>query len=398
MRIKGYVSLNSPFLFSFMWSLYIFSYFIFTASEYSYKLNGVALFHIEQYGIILVLLFTILINKYDRYTLLKYLMFALFSLLMQIHSTDKTLLILTLFVMSSRGLTFKKIIKLDMIVKATILFLVVGSCLLGIIDNYSADINGTFKQSFGFSHPNNLGGLCYIILCEFMMLNWKDLKLRHFVCIICLGFGVILISGSRTMGYTFFLIYFLLLLYRHFPRLYTLKLIRLLFIIAMPVMFFTSFTLVKMYDEHNKLAIKLNDILTTRISLASNFLKMYDVKLWGQEVEMISTRAAEKLHVRPMILDNAYVKGTLLYGLLFMIFLTIAYMLLMNYFFKAKKVEYAIFSLYFILIGIGESYMLNIVFNTTLLLIIEHTIEKFSLLDIINDIRNGRMPIWKKQV
>ena len=57
-------------------------------------------------------------------------------------------------------------------------------------------------------------------------------------------------------------------------------------------------------------------------------------------------------------------------------FLCIAYMFLIRYLLKNKKVEYVLFACYFIFAGIGESYMINIVFNITMLILIECNIDR----------------------
>lgn len=399
MRIKTGFRLNNYVVFSVIWYIYIFTYYVLCSSELSYRYSTVSFFEKEQYGIILALLINIVFfNKYNNSVLMRYLGFATFAILMQLGSSSKTLLILTMFVMSVRKINFRKVIKVDMIARISVLIFIVGLYLAGVIDNYTDEINGTFKQALGFSHPNALGGMCYIILIEYVILKWQEIKPAHFFEVFFVGLGVMLISGSRTMGYTFFFIIMLFVLYRFSPKLFSLRLVKALFTLAMPSIYVACFIVVNMYNNRVPLAIKLNEILTTRVALASKFLKTYDIQLFGQDIQIIGTRYAALHHTTPMILDNAYIRGTLVYGLLFMIFLILSYMILMHHAFKNKRVEYAILALYFIFIGIGESYMINISFNISLLLLLEHGIEKFSVFDIRNYIKNGRIITWKKQV
>ncbi|MDE7137544.1 MAG: hypothetical protein K2O29_03685, partial [Ruminococcus sp.] len=60
-----------------------------------------------------------------------------------------SMLLLTLFILSAKGIDFKKIIIFDMKLKLSIVIIVVELCLSGFIDNYSAEINGNFKQALG---------------------------------------------------------------------------------------------------------------------------------------------------------------------------------------------------------------------------------------------------------
>ncbi|MDE7138379.1 MAG: hypothetical protein K2O29_07990, partial [Ruminococcus sp.] len=250
-----------------------------------------------------------------------------------------------------------------------------------------------FKQALGFGHPNTFGALCYTILIEYIVINLNSMKFLHFAGIWGLWYLALAISSSRTMGYTFAIIYIFLMLYKYFPKFFYKLPIKIGFIIVTPLMMIVSFLAVKMYDNGASWAVQLDDILTTRLSSASMFLQLYDIKFFGQEVETVSTRAANMYHTRSMILDNAYVRGTLMYGLMF---LCIAYMFLIRYLLKNKKVEYVLFACYFIFAGIGESYMINIVFNITMLILIECNIDRSSLIDFIKYSKSRRKNVYGK--
>ena len=391
-RIKSSFKLNNSNIFFLLWTAYTVLYCLFNSSELVYKYTILRrFFNFGQYGISIILILNIIfLNKYNLKSMLKYLIFALLSFLMQLNSTDMSMLLLTLFVISAKGIDFKKIIKFDVILKLSMVVIIVGLCLSGFIDNYSAEINGNFKQALGFSHPNTFGALCYIILIEYTIIKLNNMKFIHFVGVWALWYFVLNISGSRTMGYTFALIYILLILYKYFPEPFYKLPTKIGFIIVTPLMMVASFFAVKMYDNKISWAIQLDNILTTRLSSALKFLKLYDIKLFGQEIETISTRAANMNHTHTMILDNAYIRGTLMYGLIFMIFLCITYMMLIRYLLKNRKAEYVLFSLYFIFVGIGESYMINIIFNITMLMLIECKFERFSLTDLIKFSKNRR--------
>ncbi|MDE6847821.1 MAG: hypothetical protein K2J44_00535, partial [Ruminococcus sp.] len=197
----------------------------------------------------------------------------------------------------------------DMKLKLSIVIIVVELCLSGFIDNYSAEINGNFKQALGFGHPNTFGALCYTILIEYIVINLNSMKFLHFAGIWGLWYLALAISSSRTMGYTFAIIYIFLMLYKYFPKFFYKLPIKIGFIIVTPLMMIVSFLAVKMYDNGASWAVQLDDILTARLSSASMFLQLYDIKFFGQEVETVSTRAANMYHTRSMILDNSYVRG-----------------------------------------------------------------------------------------
>lgn len=391
-HLKKYLPLNNSTVFFLVWAVYVFLYYIYASSEI-HLISGLIFSFIQIGSIFLLLLNILFFNRYSPKMMLLYFCFAILFFIMQLNSPDKTCLLLTLFVMSARGIEFHKILKWDFMIKTIFLILIVGLCLAGFVDNHSGYFNGTFKQAWGFNHPNTFGAFCYIVLIEYAVLKWKEIKPFHFICIGLIGIGIMYISGSRTMGYTFFFVYILLILYKVKPSL--INAFKIGFIIITPLLYFISFMAVRMYNAGVPWVVKLDSIFTTRISSAAMFLKLYDLKLWGQEIKMVPTHLARMTNTKSMILDNAYIRWTLIYGILFMLFFCVLYMLLMNNLFKHKLIEYAIFSLYFILIGIGESFMINIAFNTTLLLLTECHSEKINVIDCI---KKWKDYMWKWQV
>ena len=115
------------------------------------------------------------------------------------------------------------------------------------------------------------------------------------------------------------------------------------------------------------MAIYLDHFLSSRIRLSAQFMNKYEVKLFGQEIDMIGTRAARLHNVSSMILDNAYVRCLLLYGALYFVTFCIAYMVLINSLLVRQEIALALICIYYVLVGFGESYMLYPIYNIGLL-------------------------------
>lgn len=87
----------------------------------------------------------------------------------------------------------------------------------------------------------------------------------------------------------------------------------------------------------------------------------------------------------------------MMYGLIAFIVLCMAYMVLMNYSMRRKLFHIALMCLFFILIGVGESYMLYPVYNVTLfcLLQIESLVsikDKPATIEFETEKQRGRVP------
>ena len=80
---------------------------------------------------------------------------------------------------------------------------------------------------------------------------------------------------------------------------------------------------------------KYNEILTGRLYLASEFLRKYDINLFGNDVVTVGARVAKQQHTMAMILDNAYIRCVIFYGVVFSALIFILYSKKIMYY--AKK-------------------------------------------------------------
>ena len=85
-----------------------------------------------------------------------------------------------------------------------------------------------------------------------------------------------------------------------------------------------------------------------------------------------------------IIVENPFLFNMYIYfGLIFAIILCIGYCIVFGKLMHRKKVEYALLALYFIMIGIGESYTIIIAYNVTLLMLLEVGDKKFDVKTLI---------------
>lgn len=368
MRLK---KLNYKTAFYFIWAFYSVTYIMAKATELSFMYDLTVFNRTVSYATIFMLIILYISSlKFKKVEFIKHIIFVLLIGLIEINISDKNFLILSLFILCFRNLSFKELVEFDFNIKLILLAVILLLYKTGKIDNYSTIINGNYKNSYGFSHPNTFSCYIYTILLELMyirfdILNYKDWMLQLFVSFLTLKYG-----GGRSTGYAYFLILFLFFIARTFPRIYITKFSYFMFSVLPSLLAILSFAAVDLYNHGNKIIIEINNILTSRISSASKFLNLYGIKLFGQEIETISSRMAKLLSIKSMILDCAYVRCGIMYGLLFLIIFCIAYSLMLREFLKNSNIDLALFATYFLIIGIGESYLLNPVYNLSLFFLI----------------------------
>lgn len=351
---------KSEALFRLAWTFYSCIYVLFYASELSYKYNSSVIMRYTQITTIMILLSSLFLNrKYRIKELLKYIAFLLMVFLIEINVSDRAFLVYILFMISAQKIDLTKLIKFDVKLKTALLIFVIFLCEIGYINNYAAVINGSYKQALGFSHPNTFCCFAYTIILEWLCIHFKKAKWRNYLLALALSICIYAIGGGRTSSYTFLLIYFLFVIAKITPKVFYSKISSFIFTIITPLMAFMSFLTAYLYSQGNTYMTVLNELMSYRIGLSSYFMDNYDIKLFGQEVLTISTRSADLGNVQSLILDCAYIRCILVYGAIYFSILIVMYIILLRALLYNKQIEYALFALFFVILGVGESYSIR---------------------------------------
>lgn len=351
-----------------LWIFFSFFYFMCNATEFRYMYDLREVMNMVSYITILGLCFLFFLkNKFSSKVIVKYFLFFVLVIFIEIIITDKKFLVYVLFIMLAQFIDFKKFISFDIKLKLGILLMIIGMCSIGIIDNYSALINGSYKQALGFSHPNTFCCFAFTIIVEWMYTRFERMSIKEYI-IIFIFFNIIRYTGaSRTVSIAFIIVYSLTIISKIIPKIFDLKIIKCAFMFVMPIIVFISFKITYMYLEGNAFALSIDEALTHRIRFQAYFLSKYKIKLLGQNIELIGTRISQINGKDRAILDNAYIKCVLQYGIIFMLIICIVYMVFFYKTLKNKKIGLAIFGLFFVILGFGESYTIDVVYNLTML-------------------------------
>ncbi len=354
-----------------LWTGYSAAYFLLSASELSVDFQVGTLFRNISWGIVVLLILALCVTgKWTRTKCAQLIVVLALLVMVEVTRTDRNLLILILFLLLGQNMDMGKLLRYDIKLKLVLLAIILGMCALGIVENYASDFYSGYKQSLGFSHPNVL--TCYVltILVEWLCLRFRKMKWYDWVGILAAWAVVMEIGGGRASGYTFLVIYVLFILAALFPRMpYSLP-AKGLFVIATPVLALVSFLGAEYYGRGNSLVIWLDEVLSGRFRYANQALAQYGVKLWGQEIEFTGTRMASMTHSSAFLVDNAYVNCAITWGGIILALLLILYVWLFVKLLRMHRVEYALMSLFFVILGLGETYMLNALYNVTLLCIL----------------------------
>ncbi len=360
-------------MFFFLWTFYSVYYFLFSASELSYEYYSLVNYinRICNYTL-LVLLFVFWLLSFYRGVkwsiglLLRYIGFLFVVFLIELNIRDTTLMILVLFVMAAQFIDFDKLLRYDIKLKLVLLLVIFGMCALGIVENRVGDYYSGYKQAFGFSHANALA--CYVltILVEWLCIRYKKMRWYDWSGIILAFIVLSLVTNSRSSIYTFVVIFILFILANLISKLFFSKMVKLAFVVITPAIGIFSFWAVKLYAEGNSIISALNTWLSGRIRLAYYAVTVKGIKLFGQEIRF-SNRIVKVNNTTVFLVDNAYIHMALRWGLVILVLIVVAYSFLFIKLLKMKRVDLALMALFFVILGFGETYMNNVLYNISLL-------------------------------
>lgn len=373
MDTKGYRFIKEK-VFLLIWGFYLIVYTLFSASEICYMYDVQNVKRVAWYIVIISLaLLFVFRTKYTVKQVGMYLLFLFLITIIEYHIYDLSFLITILFILNSQGVDFRRFIKTDIRIKIILTLFIMLLCALGIIDNYAGTVRGVYKQALGFANPNTF--CCYIltISLEILFLRFEKMKVIEWCIHVVLFLAVFFIGGGRTSCYAYGMIFVACIFLKAHRNVMLSKAIRAI-IILLPAFFtFLSFYVTKIYIEGNLLAEKINEIMTGRVYWCARFLKKYDLGLIGQRIQIVNSRNAIKMGVPAAGLDNAYIRCALEYGVGFLLVLCFFYIISLHKFLLNMDIMGVMFCLFFVLIGLAESYMLNIIYNVTLLCLFNKT-------------------------
>lgn len=369
-------------VFYFSWIFYSVIYTL-LSSEYTALVNLTAINKLTQYIVILALASCFFIPKIivkNKYLRVVIMLMSVAIILMK--NPNKNFLIIILFMITARYINFECFIKRDFALKLTLFIFIVLSCAFGIINNYTPVINNSQKMSFGFGHPNVYCFYLFVIILEYMYIQYKKIGFKQIFTIFILFISVYLTGAARTSSISFFIVFFLYIFAKKKVAFVCGELMTFLYILGFVVVIIFSFVSVYLYMDGSSIMYELNKIITGRLYLAAEFLKLYDINLFGNEVVTLGARAAKELNEMPMILDNSYIRCVLFYGLVFSLVLVFLYIKKIVYYAKKLNPQWLCITLFFIISGFAESYFINIFYNITLLSLLKN--DEFNVFDHLN--------------
>ncbi len=349
-------------LFYISWILYSSSYFLFVASSLKYITNIHAYYKFFQYIVIFLLAIQLIKLKYNLKNFLIITLLIILAFLVM----NMEIMIIILFILCARNINIKKFLNFDIKLKLFWIISIIFLFIIGILPNVDGIFYQTYKQSFGFQHPNTLAMNSYLVMIEFLSIKFKNLKRLDIILLFILFIFVNSITHSRTAGYSFVFLFIFTLISKIYPKVFNLKIVKIAIIFLAPMLALLTVYLTLQYSSGSDFILSLNKLLSGRIFLQYMNMKKYKITLFGQEFDESFM----------YFLDSGYLRALLEFGLLFLVLMCTLYIRLMHKCLKNKEYGLTILIIFCVLLGFTESSFLKIVVNVSFILFLNNELRK----------------------
>ena len=354
-----------PTFFMLIWGVYFTLYALLWMTSLSANENIKLLITLLQLGTMGALGIYIVCRRVSLWHLLFLILVAVVELKVQ----NRDLLIFILFAYAARDIDFKRFVRVDIILRGAMLAVILLGSSLGLIKNVTGFYYHTYKEAWGFRHPNTFATYVFILAAEVLLLAGTAVRLWHFAVCVFAAALVMPVTHSRTSLLCLLAACLCFFLYRVFPAFMRSRPVKWALALSPALLTMLSVGLTMLYIRKNPLAIRISKMLSGRIYLQSYYWRRYPVNLFGRR--MADALTTEKT------LDSGYIRCLLQNGLIFTVFLCAAYAMVIFWAYRTKQYEIAFFSIFFILYGFMEASFLRVGFNISLLLFLKPEIWCF---------------------
>ncbi len=242
-------------------------------------------------------------------------------------SESNSILLIILFLIGMKELKFDKILKFDFFLKIAFIVCVILLYEFGLTENYYMHrADGTVRSSMGFAHPNIFGTYIFLLCCEYVYINYKNMKLYNYIIILLFSLLINYFCDSRTAQIGIVALLILVYLYNKglVDKILKIKIIASIIKYQFVILTIISYLLGILYINENRSTIQINNMVSNRIKMIATFIEEYDLNLFGNDLELLGTKAASEERRIAKVLDNSYIKIILQYGIL--VYLILAFL------------------------------------------------------------------------
>lgn len=267
-----------------------------------------------------VLLKIFFVDDYNWKQLLGELIIITLAVVSMRSAASSVMLLLTVFVLGVRNVSFNKIIKIYFWISFILLVGIMISAFLGIIANLIFYRGNIIRHAFGIVYPTDFASHVLSLILAYCYLDFKHLNTIRYIGIALISLLLYYFCNTRLTSFTLLILIIALIFAKqaqrgnrgaHIIMSYSWG--------VMPLLAYMSISLGVLYDKNVHILNKLNDLLSNRLSLSHHAIYHYGFTLFGQFVVEHGwgkgPNAAKSIHSY-FFIDSSYIRMVVIYGII----------------------------------------------------------------------------------
>lgn len=239
-------------------------------------------------------------------------------------------------ILGARGVPWKKILQIYLIISVSIVLLAFCASMLGVIENlqYTRENTMKMRNSFGIIYTTDFASHIFSALLVFFYLMKEKARIWHYAAACVLACLVYRFCYTRLdVGCIFLMIVLFLFLNLHGRRRTTEHKYRsgrklgLIFCLPMPVLALMMWAASRLYRDDSSIMVKADTLASGRLALGNAGLNAYGISPFGQFIEMVGNGGSVTQIKEYFFIDCSYLYILLCYGAVFFLVVLAAYML-----------------------------------------------------------------------
>lgn len=256
----------------------------------------------------------------------------LFAFLMPALLTEYRFLWYTGFlIVGAKDIDFNKILKVYLVIGITIMVAAFGASQMGWIENLQyatlRDEEWIVRNSFGSVYPTDFSAHIFYLALAGICLAENKITWGKIINFVVLAVFVLDKCGARTSSICMLLIAVMLVAIKYLKDKIKTNVIYHIMNLSTVALAGLFISLVQIFDSAREWMVKLDSVLSYRLSISDKALDLYDYKLFGQNIVEVGLGRAEGHREDYFFLDCSYIRIALLYGIVLLIVALIAFWL-----------------------------------------------------------------------
>ena len=248
----------------------------------------------------------------------------LFAFLMPALLTEYRFLWYTGFlIVGAKDIDFDKILKVYLTIGITIMLAAFVASQCGWIKNLQyAVIRGDewiIRNSFGSVYPTDFAAHMFYIAIAGICLSENKISWGKIINFVVLAAFVLDKCGARTSAICMVLMVILLVAVMYLKDKMKTNVIYHVMNFSTIALAGVFISLVHVFDTTKEWIVKLDTALSGRLLISNKAIKLYDYKLFGQNIVEVGLGRAEGIRDDYFFLDNSYIRIALLYGVVLLL-------------------------------------------------------------------------------